>query len=112
MTSIPARRCRSSTRSRPTAAASPSTLFWAEPLGAATSDYDFYLVSSSGNVLDYSPGRPGRQRRPVRADPGHADQSGSGYRLAVVKYAGESRYFRLDLLGGRFMTAADGTPGW
>ena len=88
-------------------------LFWANPLGAATDDYDLYLFDSAGNVTDFS-----QQVQNGTQDPFEILQTGfgAGQRLAVVKFSGADRYFQLSALRGRYSDSADGlkafvTPG-
>lgn len=88
-------------------------LFWAEPLGHATSDYDLYEFDAAGNVVAMSQNiQNGTQ------DPTEIFQSpgGTGLRLAVVKFSGADRYFQLTAFRGRFTDSSDGlkayvTPG-
>ncbi|MDN5768086.1 MAG: S8 family serine peptidase [Humibacillus sp.] len=88
-------------------------LFWANPLGGATDDYDLYLFDSAGNVTGFS-----QQVQNGTQDPLEILQTGfgAGQRLAVVKFSGADRYFQLSALGGRYSDSADGlkayvTPG-
>ncbi|OFE16825.1 neuroendocrine convertase 1 [Humibacillus sp. DSM 29435] len=88
-------------------------LFWANPLGAATDDYDLYLFDSAGNVTDFS-----QQVQNGTQDPFEILQTGfgAGQRLAVVKFSGADRYFQLSAFRGRYSDSADGlkayvTPG-
>ena len=86
------------------------TMFWAEPLGRATSDYDFYVFDSAGNLLNFSQNvQDGNDDAYERFN---MTATGSGYRLAVVRYAGEPRYFEVSAIGGRFKASTDGLPAW
>ncbi len=91
----------------------PTTLWWNDPLGASGNDYDLYLLGPSGNVLDYSQDIQDGDDDPYEI---LATGNGSGQRLAVVKFSGETRYFQISPLRGRFADSADGlkayaTPG-
>ncbi len=88
-------------------------LFWAEPLGAAASDYDLYEFDASGNVVALSQNVQNGTQDPFELlqSPG-----GSGLRLAVVKFSGAPKYFQLTAFRGRFKDSTDGlkayvTPG-
>ena len=91
----------------------PVPLFWAEPLGHATSDYDLYEFDAAGNVVALSQDiQDGTQDPTERLD----SPGGNGLRLAVVKFSGADRYFQLSALRGRFVDSTDGlkayvTPG-
>jgi subtilisin-like proprotein convertase family protein len=93
----------------------PVTLFWADPLGAASDDYDLYLFDSANNVVAFSQDVQNGTQDPfeILQTPAFG---GSGLRLAVVKFSGQDRYFQLSALRGRFSNSADGlvahvTPG-
>ena len=93
----------------------PVTLFWADPLGGAASDYDLYLVDANSNVVNFSQGvQDGNDDPYERLNTPRL--GGSGLRLAVVKFRGADRYFQLSALRGRFENSSDGlvaynTPG-
>ncbi|GHF66245.1 subtilisin-like proprotein convertase family protein [Amycolatopsis bartoniae] len=93
----------------------PVTLHWSDPLGAATDDYDLYLLDSTGAVVDFS-----QDVQDGTQDPFELLSTplfgGSGLRLAIVKYSGQDRYLSLSALRGRFSDSKDGlkaynTPG-
>ena len=81
-------------------------LKWADPLGAATNDYDLYLFDGTLTELRASStnGQTGS------ADPYESIRSGArvGDRLVVVKASGEHRYLRLNALRGRLEHVTDG----
>ena len=86
------------------------TMFWAEALGHAASDYDVYIFDSAGNLLNFSQNvQDGNDDPYERLD---MTRSGTGYRIAVVRYSGEPRYFQVSALGGRFKNSTDGLPAW
>ena len=81
----------------------PVLLNWADPQGAASDDYDLYLVDSAGNVRAASQNfQTGTQDPFERVD----IPAGTNLRLAVVKFAGADRYFALSALRGRFKDQA------
>ena len=93
----------------------PVTLFWADPLGAAASDYDLYLFNAAGNLVEFS-----QDVQDGNDDPYELlftrTSGGTGQRLAVVRFSGAAKYFQLSALRGRFKDSADGlaaraTPG-
>ncbi|WP_440900743.1 S8 family serine peptidase [Actinosynnema sp.] len=88
----------------------PVTLFWADPLNRSFNDYDLYLVNSAGAVVSFSQNiQDGTQSPYERID---TPASGSGLRLAVVKFRGDDKYLALSALGGRFKDSADGLKGF
>ncbi|QRP51049.1 S8 family serine peptidase [Amycolatopsis sp. FDAARGOS 1241] len=93
----------------------PVTLHWSDPLGAASDDYDLYLLDAAGNVVSFSQDVQDGTQDPYEqlATPLFG---GTGLRLAVVKFTGEGRYLSLTAFGSRFRDSADGlkaysTPG-
>jgi subtilisin-like proprotein convertase family protein len=89
----------------------PVTLFWADPLGRAADDYDLYELDPAGNVVAFS-----QDVQDGNDDPFEIMGSDFGGRLAVVKFAGATRYFQLNAFRGRFTNSSDGlvarvTPG-
>ena len=88
----------------------PVTLWWSDPLGAATNDYDLYLFDSSGDVLTFSQEVQDGDDDPFeRVD---TRRFLTGQRLAVVKFSGADRYFQLSALRGRFADSTDGLKGF
>lgn len=81
------------------------SLYWSDPLGASSNDYDLFLVSNdqlsltsySNNVQDGS------------QDP-YENMSGgyAGNHLVVVKYAGSSRFLHLSTHGGALSISTEG----
>ncbi|WP_346056536.1 S8 family serine peptidase [Amycolatopsis dongchuanensis] len=93
----------------------PVTLHWSDPLGAASDDYDLYLLNRAGQVVDFSQDVQDGTQDPYEIL-GTPVFGGSGLRLAVVKYSGQDRYLSLSALRGRFSDSSDGlkaynTPG-
>ena len=90
-----------------------TTLFWADPLGKASDDYDLYVVDSTGAVVAAS-----NDTQDGDDDPFEILQLplfGTGFRLAVVKYSGVAKYLQVTTFGGRFEDTDDlrgyATPG-
>lgn len=93
----------------------PVTLHWSDPLGAASDDYDLYLLDAAGNVVSFSQNVQNGTQDPfeVLSTPLFG---GTGLRLAVVKFAGQGRYLSITAFNSRFRDSADGlkaysTPG-
>jgi subtilisin-like proprotein convertase family protein len=90
----------------------PVTLFWAEPLGRAASDYDLYATDAAGDVVAFSQSvQNGTQDPYERITANVADA-----RISVVKYSGADHHLSLSSYRGRFADTADGltkfvTPG-
>lgn len=71
---------------------SRADLFWADPLGASSNDYDLYITDSVGNVL----------RSSTNVQNGHQDPYESvgtlnvNERIVIVKFSGADRFLHLD----------------
>ena len=80
-------------------------LFWSDPLGAATNDYDVYVLNSSNAVV----------RASTNTQNGHGDPYESisslnpGERIVIVKYSGADRYLYLTTVSGRLAIATAGS---
>jgi subtilisin-like proprotein convertase family protein len=81
----------------------PVDLFWADPLGGASDDYDLYVVDSTGAVTSFSNNFQDGTQDPYEFTPAF----GAGQSLVVVKFAGADRFLHLDVLRGRFIDAPD-----
>ncbi|MFD9965481.1 S8 family serine peptidase [Amycolatopsis sp. NPDC058986] len=79
----------------------PVTLFWSDPWGKATSDYDLFILNSSGSVVASSENPQNGTQNPYEI--ASVPSSGSGYKVAVVKYSGEDRFIALNVIRGRFV---------
>ena len=81
-------------------------LFWADPLGNSTNDYDVYVLDSSGsNVVSSSTNIQDGQGDPYES----ISQLSAGERIVIVKYSGEDRYLYLSTLWGRLQFATAGS---
>ncbi|MBB4684556.1 S8 family serine peptidase [Amycolatopsis jiangsuensis] len=89
----------------------PVTLHWSDPLGAASDDYDLYLLDAAGNVVSFSQDVQDGTQDPYEqlATPLFG---GTGLRLAVVKFSGEDRYLSLTAFGSRFKDSAGVLEGY
>ncbi|HUC85968.1 MAG TPA: S8 family serine peptidase [Candidatus Acidoferrales bacterium] len=70
-------------------------LFWSDPLGASTNDYDLYMLDSLGDIVYSSQNVQNGTQDPYE----HIDdpaQYSYGYYLAVTLYSGTSRFMHLD----------------
>ena len=79
-------------------------LFWSDPPGRSTNDYDLYVIDSSGAVVRSSNNFQVGNNDPYEVIPGLS----VGERIIIVKFSGEDRY--LSLTTGRGILAI-ATPG-
>ncbi len=78
--------------------------FWADPLGAATNDYDLFVVDAQGFVVARS-----NDLQDGSQDPYESVRSlHSGERIVVVKASGEDRFLHLDIGRGRLAISTAG----
>ena len=82
-------------------------LFWSDPLGGSTNDYDLYMVDSLGDIVYSSQNTQNGTQDPYENIPDTAQYS-SGYYLVVVLYNGVSRYMHLDFGRGALDYASSG----
>jgi subtilisin-like proprotein convertase family protein len=79
-------------------------MFWADPLGASTNDYDVYILDSNGSVV-----RSSTNIQDGQGDPYESIQTlNIGERIVIVKYSGDDRYLWLSSGRGALAIA---TPG-
>ncbi|MFZ0826530.1 MAG: S8 family serine peptidase [Verrucomicrobiia bacterium] len=79
-------------------------LFWADPLGASTNDYDVYVLDSNSNLVASSTTSQTGTQDPY-------EQIGSlaaGERIVIVQYSGAGRFLHLET-GRAYLTLS--TPG-
>jgi hypothetical protein len=70
-------------------------LFWSDPLGASTNDYDLYMLDSFGDIVYSSQNTQNGTQDPYE----HIDdpaQYSYGYYLVVTLYSGTNRFLHLD----------------
>jgi uncharacterized repeat protein (TIGR01451 family) len=72
------------------------TLFWSDPLGASASDYDLFVLDSSGTYVVSS----SVNLQDGTQDPYEIAYASSGNRIVVVKSSGDARFIHLAVLGG------------
>ncbi len=82
-------------------------LFWSDPLGASTNDYDLYMLDSYGDIIYSSQNAQTGTQNPYEhiSDPA---QYSAGYYLVVTLFRGTNRFVHLDF-GRGFLDWA--TPG-
>ena len=88
---------------------SPVILFWSDPLGASTNDYDLFVLNSTGTqVVDAS-----NNTQDGTQDPFEGPISvNANDRIVVVQYNGAARFLHLEMVAGgygnlRFSTAGN-----
>ena len=93
-----------------TVASGYGILFWSDPLGAATNDYDLYALNSAGTtVIAASADTQDGTQDPVE---GFGGTIPVGSRLVIVKYAGVGRFLHLDTERGELsINTAGNTHG-
>jgi Proprotein convertase P-domain/Subtilase family/Immunoglobulin domain len=72
-------------------------LFWSDPLGASTNDYDVYVLDASNDVVRASTNTQDGQSDPYES----LATLNVGERIVIVKYSGENRYLYLSSGRGR-----------
>lgn len=79
--------------------------FWADPLGAATNDYDVYVVDAAGaNVVAKSDTTQNGTQNPYE----FVDKLDVGQRILLVRFSGAGRYLHLGTGRGRLATSTSG----
>jgi hypothetical protein len=82
-------------------------LFWSDPLGASSNDYDLFVLNSSGSkVFDFS-GNP----QDGTEDPFEICTATNNCRIVVVKYSGAARFLHVQLLTDGFGSLTNSTAG-
>ena len=84
-------------------------LFWSDPLGASTNDYDVYVLDSTGSsVLASSTTRQTGGQNPYES----LNTLASGERIVIVQYSGAGRFLHLETGRGRLaISTAGNTKG-
>ncbi|MEC3979215.1 S8 family peptidase [Amycolatopsis sp. H20-H5] len=81
----------------------PVTLFWSDPAGKSANDYDLFILNSSGSVVASSENSQTGTQNPYEI--ANVPTTGSGFKVAVVKYSGADRFFALNVIRGRFVAS-------
>ncbi|MGV9365470.1 hypothetical protein, partial [Amycolatopsis sp. NPDC003731] len=81
----------------------PVTLFWSDPWGKSANDYDLFILNSSGSVVASSENAQSGSQNPYEI--ASVPTTGSGYKVAVVKYSGADRFIALNVIRGRFVAS-------
>lgn len=81
------------------------TLFWSDPLGASTNDYDLFVLNAAGDeVVTSSTTTQNGSQDPYEM----AWATASGQRIVVVKASGEARFLHIDTIRGQLAIGTDG----
>ncbi|MDT7804585.1 MAG: hypothetical protein QOI78_8018 [Actinomycetota bacterium] len=81
----------------------PVTLFWSDPWGKSANDYDLFILNSAGGVVASSENGQSGSQNPYEI--ANVPTTGSGYKVAVVKYSGADRFIALNVIRGRFVAS-------
>ncbi|MEV5719663.1 S8 family serine peptidase [Amycolatopsis mediterranei] len=81
----------------------PVTLFWSDPWGKSANDYDLFILNSAGSVVASSENGQSGAQNPYEI--ANVPTTGSGYKVAVVKYSGADRFIALNVIRGRFVAS-------
>ncbi len=81
----------------------PVTLFWSDPWGKSANDYDLFVLNSAGSVVASSENGQSGAQNPYEI--ANVPSTGSGYKVAVVKYSGADRFIALNVIRGRFVAS-------
>ncbi len=80
-------------------------LFWSDPLGASSNDYDVFLLDATGATVLYS----SMSRQNGTQDPYESISTNNvGWRVVIVRYSGAGRFLHLDAGRGRLGVATAG----
>ena len=82
-------------------------LFWSDPLGGATNDYDLYMLDSHGNVVFASNTTQNGTQNPYEHIE-DTNQFGVGYFMVVTLHSGTGRFIHLDCGRGHLNTSTAG----
>ena len=78
--------------------------FWSDPLGAATNDYDVYVLDGTGAIVASSSNVQDGDDDPYE----QTSFLSLGLRIVIVKFAGEGRYLHLSTGRGRLEISTGG----
>ena len=68
------------------------SLFWSDPLGKSSNDYDLFVVDPNGNIVASS-----TDRQTGSQDPFEYATAQDGDSIAIVKHSGSTRFLHVDL---------------
>lgn len=84
---------------------SAATLFWSDPLGASTNDYDLFVLNEAGDeVVTSSTTTQNGGQDPYEM----AWATAPGQRIVVVKASGDARLLYIDTIAGQLAVATEG----
>jgi Subtilase family/Domain of unknown function (DUF5011)/Bacterial Ig-like domain (group 3)/Immunoglobulin I-set domain len=82
-------------------------LFWSDPLGVSTNDYDLFVLNPSGTrIFDFSAGTQNGTQ-----DPFEICAATNNCRIVIVKYSGAARFLHLQLETDGFGSLSTSTTG-
>jgi hypothetical protein len=86
---------------------SPTVLFWSDPSGDSTNDYDLYVLDSTGtSVVDYSTDSQTGNQIPYEST---TVPLNAGERIVIVQVKGAGRFLHLDTQRGRLAISTQGS---
>ncbi len=81
-------------------------LYWADPLGGSSNDYDLYLLNAAGtSIVRSSTNVQNGTQDPLES----FGSTAAGQRLVVTKFSGADRFFHIDTLRGRLNINTQGS---
>ncbi|MCI5223571.1 MAG: hypothetical protein D3924_13105 [Candidatus Electrothrix sp. AR4] len=83
-------------------------LFWADPLGASSNDYDLYLLDAIGNIITFSDSTQDGNDDPYESINGEVSGDTTGCQVVVLKHSGEDRFIHLSSFRHQFEYATAG----
>ena len=86
------------------ASASPTFLFWSDPLKGSNNDYDLVIYSEQGDVVAISNNVQNGSQDPIEA----VGPPRKGDRIAVYKYSGQNRYLHINTNRARLAVGTSG----
>lgn len=87
------------------ASGNPTVLFWSDPLGASSNDYDLFVFNSKGDIVAVSNSVQDGEQDPIEGVNGPQ----KGDRIAIFKFSGQTRYLHLDTSRARLAVGTTGS---